>query len=289
MKLIAEEVLEIKKKASAKNYFIFNDLENIKKSYLIKNNRVLLINNFDLDEMFIISKYKTVNLHNLFIFQKDDTRNIERIKIDMEYLIEIASIRNYFVIFGFSQNLGLCVNLYSESNLTFKYSTNIPLQPIDNSQQLLLDNIRINFANDNFNPIKKTFLYNYCKVNDESLMLVIPNSEFVDISIKADKLVKNQYYLSDDLKKKKVNCVNFDKFKFVVSFDDGTIKVFSAKEKNLWYNLLSGSMTVIPKSFVAHPDIVGFSKIYLTKYSIIGAMGNLIREYSFNQNFNTIK
>jgi hypothetical protein len=31
------------------------------------------------------------------------------------------------------------------------------------------------------------------------------------------------------------------------------------------------------------------SKIILTKYSIIAAIGNLIREYSFNQNFNTIK
>ena len=40
-------------------------------------------------------------------------------------------------------------------------------------------------------------------------------------------------------------------------------------------------MTVIPKSFIKNPSYKGFNIIKVTRTSIIGVMGNLIREYSF--------
>ena len=54
--------------------------------------------------------------------------------------------------------------------------------------------------------------------------------------------------------------------------------------KELWYNLLGGSMSIIPKSFIFNPYTTGFSIVILTKSKIIGCIGNLIREYNFNLN-----
>jgi hypothetical protein len=138
------------------------------------------------------------------------------------------------------------------------------------------------FIDNSFNvPINNLFLYKFCKITDEGIFLVLPGLRFIEVLLGNNKLT-TVTYTYDNLKDKKVNCVSYDKFKFVVGFNDNTIKVFSTKEKQLWYNLLGGSMTVIPKSFVGY--IEGFHAIQLTKYSIIGCLGNLIREYSFNNN-----
>src|SRR5689334_16548021 len=106
LKQITEEAVEFKKKLSPKNYFMFHP-EDVKKSFLVKNNKIFLINNFDVDELFLINKYKNVQLHNLFIFDKEEPRNLNRIRVEMDYLLEVTSIRNFIVVIGFSASSDL--------------------------------------------------------------------------------------------------------------------------------------------------------------------------------------
>ena len=96
------------------------------------------------------------------------------------------------------------------------------------------------------------------------------------------EFVVKESVFKDYINKLVFNDIAHDNYKFAMAFSDNTIKIFSSKDNTLWYNLLGGSMTIIPKSFVAHPSLIGFSSVHLTKYSVIGSLGNLIRIYNFN-------
>ena len=59
------------------------------------------------------------------------------------------------------------------------------------------------------------------------------------------------------------------------------MSIFDIRNGQLWFNLLGGSKTVIPKSFVKHPNYEGFHIIKVTRDAIVSVIGNLIREYKF--------
>jgi hypothetical protein len=282
IKALHEEILKFSDntKIPTKFFHQSDNISDLKKSFLVKGTKVLLINNFDVAEFLHVKRYKSETLPNLFVFEKGLQTNLVRMVVDMDYLLEITSVRNYTVIIGLTIKNGFNIQFYSNSDLVMKYSTNFSLyNHFSNYLRLYLtetNNIHTYFINHNL-------LYNFCKIlNEEGLFFVIPNTEFLVLEIKNGKLLTEKIPFDDALKTKAVNCVDFDKFKFAIAFDDNTIKVFSSKDKVQWYNLQGGSLTVVPKSFVNNPTIKGFSQVILTKTSIIGVLGNLIREYNFS-------
>ena len=78
-----------------------------------------------------------------------------------------------------------------------------------------------------------------------------------------------------------INCIESDDFRIVISSDELFMAIFDIKSRKLWFNLLGGSKTVVPKSFVKHPNYEGFHILEVTRNSIVSAIGNLIREYNF--------
>ena len=78
-----------------------------------------------------------------------------------------------------------------------------------------------------------------------------------------------------------INCIEGDKFRIIIANESNTLGIYNRNDASLWYYLLGGSMTVIPKSFIKNPLYNGFNIIKVTRTSIIGVLGNLIREYSF--------
>ena len=78
-----------------------------------------------------------------------------------------------------------------------------------------------------------------------------------------------------------INCIEGDVFRIVIASDELFMTIFDIKTGRKWFNLLGGSKSVKPKSFIKHPNYEGFHLIKLTRNSIVSAIGNLIREYRF--------
>jgi hypothetical protein len=92
---------------------------------------------------------------------------------------------------------------------------------------------------------------------------------------------KEKKFIQLDCKNNQINCFIADKFRIVIGFNNNLLSIYSKETGNLYFNLLGGSLTVIPKSFVAKPNFTGFHLIKITRTAIIGVLGNLIRVYSF--------
>lgn len=87
-----------------------------------------------------------------------------------------------------------------------------------------------------------------------------------------------------------------------LGFDNNTIQIFDSKavkrnvpmknNKNsfsdllldFWYLLIGGSSMVVPKSFSKFNGYEGFHLLQLTESFIVGALGNMLRIYSFSHN-----
>jgi hypothetical protein len=243
-----------------------------------------MIANYDVIECYLTKKY--VGVPNFFSFPMSDLQlNVQKLKIECDYILEIGSFKNMIIIFGWSVSEGLIFRIFNDTDLKIRYSTSFSFPNYNNSMRELYS-INQLFNTDNFyKAVSRCLIYKYCKIGDESIFLWLADGRFREILFKDNKFKNETIVMEGNLNEKILNTVAFDKFKYTLGFDDNTIKVYSVKEKKLWYNLLGGSMTVIPKSFVANPNVVGFSHIILTNYAIIGCLGNLIREYSFNNNF----
>jgi len=63
--------------------------------------------------------------------------------------------------------------------------------------------------------------------------------------------------------------------------DDLYVAIFDINSGEFWYIFLGGSLTVVPKSFVKHPNYKGFHIVKMTRNAVLCAHGNLIREYKF--------
>ena len=131
------------------------------------------------------------------------------------------------------------------------------------------------------NLIVKGF-FNY-RLSDNYFFIGIKNYIYTGIRITpANEFIVKDEFLEEQLGKLCFNDLNHDNYKWVISYSDNTIKIYSSKDNMICYHLYGGTTTVIPKSFVVHPTITGFTNICLTKYSIIGTIGNLIRVYNFS-------
>jgi hypothetical protein len=223
---------------------------------LVKAAKLYLIDNLDPIESLNINCYKSVNLHNLYQFDKYDHLNrSNRSKVEMNELNEITSFRNFIVIFGSDiGNMGII--FLNDVDLVLKYIY----------KDIILNNPSLQ----------------YRIVEDIGAFVILYDNNLYEIKIKSHNLSVNKLAISQQFNNKTINCFILDTYKLLIGFEDLTIKVFSQKDKKLWYTLLGGSMTVIPKSFVKHPEINGISNILVTRSKIIGVIGNLIREYSFS-------
>lgn len=283
LKKATEEAAKFKTKFVCRSYFNFSEINERKKSFMLKGNKIYLLLNFDIEEQFLVSKYKTVYLENLFVFNKNNPFQNEKFIIDLCYLIEITSINNYIVIVGMDSLNKLNILFFDMTmKLKMKHTLEIDgfnqnnsiFQNIPITEERLLINTRMLTKNP----------YHYSKIKEEGLVIIINNYKFTEILITQNNKLAIKNSKDIELKSKKINSMICDSFKFAIAFDDNTIKIFSSKDKTLWYNLLGGSLTIIPKSFINHPNIQGFFKVILTKYSIIGVVGNLIRQYYYNHN-----
>jgi len=246
------------------------DEDDIKSSFIMNKGKLYLINNFDLEEFYHIKMYN-VELPNLFIFQinnlncdgslkrVDSHLSTTLVNIECEYLIELVSIGKFMVLTTFEKNTLVFILYDCETQLIkHRYSCSILVE--------LSDPYKLCSARERENKI----------------IFFVANSSLLELIIENDKLNMEAQIL--DGIKGKINCVYSDKLKFILSCEDNSIKVFAPKSKKLRYNLLGGSTTVVPKSFVANPKKSGFSIIKVSESKILGAIGNLIREFNFTYN-----
>ena len=84
----------------------------------------------------------------------------------------------------------------------------------------------------------------------------------------------------------RINCVAGDKYRLIIGTEGMAIGVYRTSNASVWYYLLGGSKTVVPKSFIKNPHYEGFNLLKVSRNSIIGVLGNLIREYSFQPSIN---
>ena len=145
----------------------------------------------------------------------------------------------------------------------------------------------------------KIYKLNFFTVSREIVLHDHINNNFELILYKNPEM----YYLIDDKELKKleniqikqlkinklgnlkeipnINCIESDEFRIAIASDEQYLAVLDIKTGKLWFNLLAGSKTVQPKSFVNHPNYQGFHIIEVTRNSIVAVIGNLIREYKF--------
>ena len=116
---------------------------------------------------------------------------------------------------------------------------------------------------------------------DTEVIVVTNGEEIITVDTKANKVDGERSVKLDGINKRDINVVNGDKHRVIIGTANNLLKIYSVKSGKVWYNLKGGSFTVVPKSFVAHPMYKWFHLVCLTRFSVIGVLGNLIREYSF--------
>ena len=229
------------------------------------------MNNYETKNRISISNYKTIIIPNFFVFDLQHKYSNLNLRIDVGYLTEIAKFEDYLIILGFNTNtIDFVVNLYCTKENKIKFKQNLPLYS------------RIGYNYFNNSPSYTSFIKNK---NVLSIMFEGSQMVYFELLINNGILILNEIKSEDLNIPSELNYVSCDDFKFAFACGDNTIKVFSSKYRKLWYTLLSGSLTVMPKSFVADTNIRGFSKVLVTKTSIIASIGNMIRQYDFNSKF----
>ena len=221
--------------------------------FAISGNSLYTFTNFDLCKFFPLNRYdKKIALNNAFVF------NTQYAKLN-SYRVNLSYIFDVFIL---KHNSNVCYFGIDTCPMLLEYAKDIDGLKLIRSLKItaFFDSIDIMSYEDN----KMTFLINEQRLSSINMVKLCPMKE---ITLEKANSAMN-------------TCV-CDKYRCVVGYDNNMIKVLNAQTGTLWYNLLGGSMTIIPKSFIKHPNYVGFHLIKLTRWSIVGAMGNLIREYSF--------
>ena len=196
---------------------------------------------------------KKKKLDNLFIFNR---KNISKLgyNINYDYIYNIFKLeKGNFGILGYL-NGNISYRIYSIHN------------------EMLKTNKQINF-NINVIPDKVYLLY----LDDKILSLLINKNIVINKQLNSTPV--KIYNLKNN--EGKINCIKGDKYRIIIANDNNSLGIYNRNDASLWYYLLGGSMTVIPKSFIKNPLYNGFNIIKVTRTSIIGVLGNLIREYSF--------
>ena len=240
------EEFTINKKGEHKNFICDGDL-------------IIVFSNFDFTKYHLINRYtknnfgKKKKLDNLFILNRKTISKIGY-NIDYQYIYNINKLENgNFGILGFS-NGKISYRKYSLQNELLKTNQifNIPIEGKPNNIDILYF--------------------------DEKIISILINESKV-INKELNTTPAKIYNLEN--KGGIINCLVGDKYRIIIATDNNTLGIYNRNNASLWYYLLGGSMTVIPKSFIKNPLYNGFNIIKVTRTSIIGVMGNLIREYSF--------
>ncbi len=208
----------------------------------------------------LISEYNNKNaLPNVFVFKKT-TRLYESFHVDLDHILNIIPISDEEVAL-----IGIYVNpTNSQKNLVLKiYKTNF----FTLSREIVLYNGNV----DNFDILYYNKVEMYYLINNVYLKK-LENINVKQLKVNSISTLKS---ISS------INCIEGDIFRIVIASDESYMAIFDIKTGKLWFNLLSGSRTVVPKSFVKHPNYEGFHLIKVTRNSIISVIGNLIREYRF--------
>ena len=242
----------------APNEFTINK-EGEHKNFIYDGDLIIVFSNFEFTKYHLVNRYSNKNigkkkkLDNLFIFNR---KNISKLgyNINYDYIYNIFKLEN--------QNFGILG--YLNGNISYR------IYSIHN--EMLKTNKQINF-NINVIPDKVYLLY-----LDEKILSLLINKNMV-INKQLNSTPVKIYNLKNN--EGKINCIKGDKYRIIIANDNNSLGIYNRNDASLWYYLLGGSMTVIPKSFIKNPLYNGFNIIKVTRTSIIGVLGNLIREYSF--------
>ena len=235
------------------------DLKSYKHSpsslFAISGNSLYTFTNFDLCKFYMLSRFDNkMVLNNAFVFNTQYAKS-NSYRINLFYIFDVFILKHNSNVCYFGIDC-------KQRPMLLEYAKDIDGLKLIRSLQIAayFDSIEIMSYEEN----KLTFLINELRLSSINMVKLSPMKEIT--------LEKSN---------SKMNYCVCDKYRCVVGYDNNMIKVLNAQTGTLWYNLLGGSMTIIPKSFIKHPNYVGFHLIKLTRWSIVGAMGNLIREYSF--------
>ena len=238
--------------------------------FVENDNFVIVYLNYDFIKgnlLYLYNKETDQNkLYNIRLFKKSTNAEYRSyIQFDIIFSInKMENDNNQIGIFGIFKNK-LYYKIYSILNINLKLKTEFL---IDNNP-----NIFINY--NNILSINKTI--DILNLSNNSISYLLNMNELNTYNFEK----KEKKYIQIDCKNNQINCFVADKFRIVIGFNNNLLSIYSKETGNLYFNLLGGSLTVIPKSFVAKPNFNGFHLIKITRTSIIGVLGNLIRVYSF--------
>ena len=240
-----------------------NNKESRKKNikyFAVNEDKIFLYINREPIKDRLISSYNNKNaLPNVFVFKKN-TYLANSYHIDLDYIFNIFLLDEDEVAFIGTQKNNInhrkqvCLKIYKTSY--FSLSKEI----------VLYEGNLNNFDLLSYKDKELHFLIN------EKILKKIEN-------VKVNKLkVVNIQTLKEI---PSVNCIDSDEFRVVLGSDELFMAIFDIKTGKLWFNLLGGSKSVFPASFMKHPNYDGFHLLIVTRNSILSAIGNLIREYRF--------
>ena len=203
-------------------------------------------------------------LYNIRFFKK--STNIEyRSYVQFDVIFSINKFKNDIGILGIYKKK-LYYKIYAIQNINLKLK-----------KEFLLDgnpNIFNYSINNNPNVNKKLDILNF---SNNSISYLLNMKELYTYNFEK----KENKFIQINSNSNEINCFVADKYRIVLGFNNNLLSIYSKETGNLYFNLLGGSLTVIPKSFVPKPNFNGFHLIKLTRTAIIGVLGNLIRVYSF--------
>ena len=233
------------------------------KNFVVNEDKIFLYINKEPIRNRMISSYNNRNsLPNVFYFKKN-AFIANGFHIDLDYIYNILLINNDEVAFIGKKN-----TINNETQIVMKiYKTSY----FSMSREVVLYKEGNYNNNLKFDLIYYKFPEMYYLINEKYLKQIenvgVNQLKVVDIGTLKD--------ISS------INCVEADEFRVVLASDELFMAIFDIKTGKLWFNLLGGSKTVVPKSFVKHPNYEGFNQIQITRNSIVSVIGNLIREYRF--------
>ena len=242
-----------------------NNKESRKKNvnyFAVNENKIFLYINKDPIKNRLISSYNKKNaLPNVFVFKKN-TYISDSYHIDLDYIFNIFLVDENEV--GFIGTQMDSINNRKQVALKI-YHTNY----FSISKEIVLFDGAEQLTNFDFLFYKNKELYYL--INDKILKKVenVKVKQLKIVNIGTLKIIPS------------INCIDSDDFRVVLGSDELFMAIFDIKTGKLWFNLLGGSKTVVPKSFVKHPDYEGFHLLQVTRNSILSVIGNLIREYRF--------
>ena len=233
------------------------------KHFVVNEDKIFLYINKEPVRNRMISNYNNKNsLPNVFYFKKN-AFIANGYHIDLDYIYNILLINNNEVAF-----IGRNNTINNETQIIMKiYNTSY----FSLSKEILLYKQENSNNNLKFDLIYYKFPEVYYLINEKYL------KKIENVGVKQLKVVDIET-LKDI---SSINCVEADEFRIVLASDDLFMSIFDIKTGKLWFNLLGGSKTVVPRSFVKHPNYEGFNQIQITRNSIVSVIGNLIREYRF--------